>query len=181
MTASISQCRRGSYRERGVSLFIVIVLLLTVGLMTLTAFYLSRGQYRLVGNIQYLEQAFNQTEAVTATAETWLNTTGNSKLASFTTYSTAQPYLYPVGKLANLQLDPKTMTWSDTNSLASGNGRYLIEKLASNLRLPGGSLQMEQRSSGACRAVDLFRIVSRSNAVRGSLRMIETTYATSAC
>lgn len=173
--------RPAAHAQRGASLFIVIVLLLTVGLMTLTAFYLSRGQYRLVGNLQHLEQAFNQTEAVVAAAEKWLEVPANSKAVGFTTYSSATPGLYPIGQLATLGRDPKAMTWGDSNSIASGDGRYLIEQLASNRRLPGGSLQVGQRSTGSCRSVNLYRVVARSSGRAGSARMIETLQATRAC
>ena len=177
-------------RERGASLFIVVVLLLTVGLMTLTAFYLARGQYQLVGNVQNFEQAFNQSEAVTATAEAWLADPVNSKSTAFTSTSTTQAGLYRRGTLT---ADVKSMTWSSSNSIPmsmnwstttgvqSVSGRYLIESLATNVQLPGNSMQVSQRASGGCRSVNLFRVVSKSDGVRGASRMIETTYATDAC
>ena len=152
-----------------------------MGLMTLSAFYLSRGQYRLVGNIQQLEQAFNDTEAVSASAEQWLQTGSNAKADGFTTYSSVTPQLYPAGKLAALNLDPKTMSWDDSNSAVLGSGRYLVEQLAANRSMPGGSLQVGQRSTGACRAVNLYRVVARSSGPRGAARLIETLQATNAC
>jgi Tfp pilus assembly protein PilX len=161
-------------------LLVVMVMMLALGLMTLTAFYLARNQYRLVGNIQHLEQAFNQTEAVVATAEDWLNTGTNRKSAAFTTYDTALPQLHPMGHLTAGGLDPKTMAWADTNSLVSGDGRYLIEQLAQGRQMPGNSLQAGQRSA-RCRAVDLFRVVARSNSTRGASRTIESTYAADGC
>lgn len=175
--------RHGSARQaqRGASLFIVVVLLLAIGLMTLSAFYLSRGQYRLVGNIQQMEQAFNNTEAVSAAAEQWLQTGTNAKSDGFTTYSTVTPQLYPIGKLVALNLDTKTMAWDDTNSALVGGGRYLIEQLAASRAMPGGSLQVGQRSTGACRAVNLYRITAWSSGPRGAVRLIETLQATNAC
>jgi Tfp pilus assembly protein PilX len=166
--------------QQGVSLLVIMVMLLALGLMTLTAYYLSRNQYRLVSNIQHLEQAFNQTEAVVATAEDWLNTGTNRKSAAFDTYSTALPQLHPSGHLTAAGLDPRTMAWTDTNSLASGDGRYLVERIAVGRVLPGGSMQQGQRSA-RCRSVDLFRVTARSNSVRGASRTIESTYAADGC
>jgi Tfp pilus assembly protein PilX len=170
-------CRQS---QQGISLLVVMVMLLALGLMTLTAYYLSRNQYRLVSNIQHLEQAFNQTEAVVATAEDWLNTGTNSKSTAFDSYSTALPQLHPMGHLAASALDPQTMAWSDTNSLASGDGRYVVEQLARGRELPGNSLNLGQLNTG-CKKVDLFRITARSNSVRGASRTVESTYATDGC
>jgi Tfp pilus assembly protein PilX len=175
--------RKASARaQRGASLIMISVMLLAIGLMSLSAFSLSRGQYQLVGNLQYQELAFQQAEAVAATAEQWLAAGSNAQSAGFGTYNgTATPGLYPEGKLAALGLDVKTMAWSNSNSVATNDGRYLIERLAHNSALPGASLQMGQVQTGACRAVDIFRIVSRSAAVRGSSRLIETFIATNGC
>jgi hypothetical protein len=163
--------------QQGISLLVIVVMLLALGLMTLTAYYLSRNQYRLVSNIQHLEQAFNQTEAVVATAEDWLNTGANRKSAAFDAYTTASPQLHPIGHLAASGIDSRTMTWDNTNSIAAGDGRYLIERIAMSRVLPGSSLQ----PGGPCRKVDLFRVIARSNAVRGASRTIESTYATDGC
>ncbi len=171
---------RSRKSARGISLLIVVVMLMALGLMTLTAFNLARNQYNLVGNIQQIEQAFNQTEAVLATAENWLGSGNNSKSAGFTTYSAAQAHLHPIGQLTESALDPKTMVWGDTNSVGSGDGRYLIELAARSRKLPGTSLQVGQRSA-RCRSVDLFRVQARSNAVRGASRTIESIYAADGC
>lgn len=172
--------QRGPARraQRGASLFIVTMLVLTIGLMTLTAFTLSRGEFRLVGNLQHQEQAFNFGEATMGAAEAWLADPVNSKSTAFTTYSSTTPGLYPVGTLT---ADPKTMSWGATNSMAAADGRYLIEQIAANRSMGGGSLQVGQRRTGACRSVHLFRVVAQSSSRAGSQRMIETIQATDAC
>lgn len=167
--------------QRGASLLVVISLLLAIGLMSLTGFYLSRGQYQLVGNIQYQELAFNQAETATAVAEKWLVDGTNAQLPAFTTYDSSTKGLYPIDGLAALGLDPKTMAWNDGNSIVVGEARYVIEQVARAVKLPGGSLQIGQAAGGSCRAVDLFRIVARSELPRGSSRMVETVYATDGC
>ena len=167
--------------QRGASLLVVVVMLLAIGLMSLTAFHLARGQYQLVGNLQHQELAFQQAEAAGSTAEQWLGTSSNARLAAFNTYDSASPGLYPAGKLATLGLDVKTMNWSDSNSVADSQGRYFIEQIARASKQPGASMQMAQRASGACRSVDLFRVVARSSSTRGSSRTVETILAADGC
>lgn len=176
----ISQ-RPAARQQRGMSLLVVIALVLGMGLMTLTAFYLSRGQYQLVGNIQHLQQAFAKAEATSATAEQWLSVAANSQSQPFSIYDAGSKGLYPVGKLTALGRDPATMSWDDTNSIATADGRYLVEQLARGVRLPGSSVQLGQRATGSCKAVDLFRVVANSASTRGASRMVETMYATDGC
>lgn len=166
--------------QQGASLLIVIVMIAAIGLTTLSAFYLSRNQYRLVGNIQHLDQAFNQTEAVVANGENWLATGANRSAAGFVARTTTQPALYPIGYLAANSIDPKTLSWDDSNSVAAGNGRYLVERIAQGRAMAGSGLQAGQRSS-ACRAVDLFNVIGRSNSVRGASRTVSSIYATDGC
>jgi Tfp pilus assembly protein PilX len=168
-------------RQRGATLLVVISLLLAIGLMSMTAFVGSRGQYQLVGNVQHQERAFSQAEAASAVAEEWLSDPANAQLADFATYNPAVRALYPANTMASLGLDPRTMGWNNGNSIAVGEGRYLIEQIARSVSLPGGSLQVGQASTGACRKVDLFRVVAQSASVRGSSRMVETFFATDGC
>lgn len=168
-------------RQRGASLLIIVALLLGMGLMSLTAFHLSRGQYQLAGNVQHLQQAFTLAEATSATAEQWLSVSTNSQSAGFASYDAALKGIYPVGGLAALGRDPATMTWSDSNSIATLDGRYVIEQLARGVRLPGASVQLGQRSGGSCKSVDLFRVVAVSNSTRGAMRTVETYFATDGC
>ena len=168
-------------RQRGASLIVVLVLVLALGLMALTAFYLSRGQYQLAGNIQHQEQAFMHAETASAVAEQWISVSANAASTAFDTYDSTAKGLYPIGKLTALGLDPKSMTWGDSNSIVVGEGRYLIERLARAVKLPGSSLQGSQRATGACRAVDLYRIVARSSGTRGASRTVEVFYAAKGC
>ncbi len=167
--------------QRGATLLVLIYLLLAIGLMSMTGFFLARGQYQLIGNLQFQQQAFNQAETALAVAERWLSDRANSQSADFATYNGAARGQYPIDKLADLGLDPESMTWSDSNSIAVGEGRYLIEQLARAVRQPGVSLQVGQGATGACRSVDLFRVVARSSSTRGSSRMVESFFATNGC
>ena len=75
------------------------------------------------------------------------------------------------------------MPWDDSNSVKVGTDdevRYLVELLARNVRKPGDSINLGQASTG-CRAVDLFRIVTRADAGLSGARIIETTEARDGC
>ena len=168
---------------RGASLLVVATLLLGVGVMGLTGFHLARSQYQLAGNLQYQELAFAKAEATLFVAEKWLSNTTNSRSAAFVTYDADKKGLYPVGKLAELARNPETMVWNDTNSIqnTAAGGRYIIEQIGRDVPMPGGSLQAGQRSSGSCRSVDLFRVVARSEGMRGATRLVEAVVATNVC
>ena len=176
------QTRRSSVRaQRGISLLVVTVLMLAIVLMTLTAFYVSKTQYKLVGNIQASELAFGQAESVSAAARAWVNVPANAKLTAFDTYNaTLTAHLYPMGKMAALGHLPGSMTWSNSNSTVSGNGRYLVELLGRNIKKPGDSIGMGQKAT-SCKSVDLFRVVAKADAGQSGSRIIETIEATDGC
>jgi Tfp pilus assembly protein PilX len=167
--------------QRGGTLLVVMVMLLVASLLGLMGFRMARGQLDLAANLQFQEQAFGQAEATMAVAEGWMSAGTNARTAAFSTYDASSPGLYPAGKLLELGLDPATMTWTDSNSIAVSEGRYLIERIGRGISLPGASMQVGQASTGACRSVDLFRIVSQSASIRGASRTIETYRSTSGC
>ena len=176
------QTRRSSVRaQRGISLLVVTVLMLAIVLMTLTAFYVSKTQYKLVGNIQASELAFGQAESVSAAARAWVNVPANATSTAFDTYNaTLTAHLYPMGKMAALGHLPGSMTWSNSNSTVSGNGRYLVELLGRNIKKPGDSIGMGQKAT-SCKSVDLFRVVAKADAGQSGSRIIETIEATDGC
>jgi len=169
-------------RQRGVSsLFITVILVLVVMLLAVTASVLSNTQFKLAGNIQFEHVAVSRSERAIATAESWLKTGTNAKNASFTTYSTDTPYLYPIGSLT---ADPLTMTWSDSNSLAVGgndNRRYVIEKYGSDNQPLGTGLDDHGRPLTGCQKVDVFRISSRGLSAKGTVKFLQTTYSIPSC
>ena len=169
-------------RQRGVSsLFITVILVLVVMLLAVTASVLSNTQFKLAGNIQFEHVAVSRSESAIATAESWLKTGTNAKNASFTTYSTDTPYLYPIGSLT---ADPLTMTWSDSNSLAVGgndNRRYVIEKYGSDNQPLGTGLDDHGRPLTGCQKVDVFRISSRGLSAKGTVKFLQTTYSVPSC
>ena len=177
---SLPYKRSAARAQRGISLLVVTVLMLAIVLMTLTAFYVSKTQYKLVGNIQASELAFGQAESVSAAARAWVNDAVNAKSAAFDTYATSTAHLYPMGKMAALGHLPGSMTWSNSNSTVSGNGRYLVELLGRNIKKPGDSIAIKQKAT-SCKSVDLFRVIAKADAGQSGSRIIETIEATDGC
>jgi Tfp pilus assembly protein PilX len=172
------QPRHLQRHQQGVSLLVVTLLMLALSLITVSSYFNSQTQFRLSGNNQASELAFSRAEAAVATAEAWLNATGNAQSAAFDSYSIK--YLYPMGQFALSGYTATSMDWNDTNSLSTGNARYLVEQLGRNVRQPGDSLSVGQIST-SCRAVNLFRVLARGDGTAGASRIIEITTAVSAC
>jgi Tfp pilus assembly protein PilX len=174
--------RRGPRRQRGASsLFLTVILVLVVMLLAVTSAVLSNTQFRLAGNLQFENVAFNLAEGAEATAENWLSTGTNSKNAAFTTYATGTPQLYPIGSLTS---DPLTMTWSDTNSASVGsddNQRYVIEKYGADNQPLGTDLESGGRALVGCQKVDVYRISAKGKSARGTSKLVQTTYSVPSC
>jgi Tfp pilus assembly protein PilX len=174
----------GRQPQRGSSLLVVSAMLFATALMSLTAVYLSRNQSLLAGNLQHQELAFANAEATLVEAEKWLSIPANSQSAAFDTYDATKKGLYPIGTIAQQNLDLQTMAWTDTNSIANAasGGSYIVEQLGKAMPMPGSSLQLGQSSSSsACRSADLFRVTARAGGTLGANRMVETMVATNTC
>lgn len=173
-----------SRRQRGSTLFMLLLLIMTIVIMTLSVLYLARNQYQLTGNIQHSQLAFSNAEEAMRTAETWLTSGTNFKADGFTTYNQANtPQLYPQGQLAQLGRDPLTMNWDGTNSAAAAgnaNNRYFIERMGPKVVMTGFSIQLG-RVQQDCQAASLFRVVSRAVGVRDAMRIMESNYAVKDC
>lgn len=167
-------------RQRGVALVVVVMLMLGLAMLAVVMSVNSNTQFRLAANAQYDNVAFNLAESAAATAENWLATGANTAHSGFTTYSAATPQLFPLGYMANNSLDPMTMTWSDTNSIAVGNdssARYMVELIGRNKQPLGSSAAVGGRARSACPKVDLFKVSARGVAARGTSKIVQTTVA----
>lgn len=167
--------------QGGVTTIVVLAFVLALGVLGIGGFFLAQGQWRLVGNLQSQDRAFSQAEATLALAEKWLSNPANASASAFSSYDSTSKGLYPAGQLATLGWDPKSMTWNDTNSIAAGPGRYIIERIGSDVRPPGTSLQIGQGTAGRCQQVNIYRIVAWSSSVRGTERFIEAVNAYESC
>jgi Tfp pilus assembly protein PilX len=177
--------RASPHRQRGASaLFVTVILVLVVMLLAITASVLSNTQFRLAGNLQYENVAFNLAEGALAQAESWLATGTNSRSAGFTTRSNDLKYLYPIGYLAAIPIDPMTMAWDDTNSRkvdADGNQRYLIEKYGADNQPLGTGIETGGRPLVGCQKVDVYRISARGATVKGTTKLVRTIYSVPSC
>jgi len=175
---------RGSWknRQRGAStLFIVVVMVFVLMLLGVTAAVLSNTQFKLAGNLQFENVAFNLAEGALAPAEQWLSSGTNGKDDKFTTYVSGS-YLYPIDYLATTDL--LTMTWTDSNSVAvAGNDsqRYLIEKYGADNQPLGTGLDSGGRPLTGCQKVDVFRISARGTSVKGTTKFAQTVYSVPSC
>jgi type IV pilus assembly protein PilX len=178
-------CPSRLHAQRGASLAVALVVITVLMLSGVAAFYASGTQFRLAGNLQYLNAALNQTETAVAAAESWLATSTNFQSAGFTTYSSSvTPQLYPAGYLTTNNIDPLTMTWTDSNSKkvdTAGNQRYLIEMLATNKRLQGSDLSIGGRTSTGCSMVNLYRVTARGVSARGAAKTLQSAYSVKSC
>jgi len=169
-------------RQRGASsLFLTVILVMVVMLLAATAAMLSNTQFRLAGNLQFENIAFNLSESAIASAENWLSSGTNAKNDGFTTRSNSTPALYPIG---NLTADPLTMTWADTNSTvvdSDESKRYLIQKYGADNQPLGTGLDTGGRPLTGCQKVDVFLISARGTSARGTSKSVQTTYSVPSC
>ncbi len=183
MNLRANKCGVG--RQRGASsLFLTVILVLVVMLLAVTASVLSNTQFKLAGNLQFENIAFNLSEGALASAESWLATGTNAKNAGFTTHSTSAPEIYPIDYLATNSIDPLTMTWSNSNSTAVGGNdsqRYMIEKYGADNQPLGTGLDTGGRPLTGCQKVDVFRISTRGTSVKGTTKLVQTTYSVPSC
>jgi len=186
MNARAKRCGVG--RQRGASsLFLTVILVLVVMLLALTAAMLSNTQFKLAGNLQFENIAFNLAEGALASAESWLGSGGagtNAKSAGFETFSTDTPSLYPKDHFATNNLDPLTMTWSNSNSTAVGGDdaqRYMIEKIGRDNYPSGQGLVDNSHQLGGCQKVDVFRISTRGTSAKGTVKFTQTVYSVPSC
>ena len=145
--------RRQLNRQRGASsLFITVILVLVVMLLAVTAAVLSSTQFKLAGNLQYENVAFNLAEGALVSAESWLSGNDadgkpNAKNANFTTYA-AGSHFYPIGALAGLTpaIDPQTMT--DDLGFVRARRRRQHRRCRRHPALPDREVRRRQPAAG---------------------------------
>jgi len=169
-------------RQRGVTaLFVTLIVLLVMMVLGISAALLSGTQFKLAGNLQHENAAFNLAEGSTAAAQNWLTSGANFKDSGFSSSGTAA-HLYCIPGSAGCTRspgDPLTMTWNDTNSLAvSGDDtqRYQIQKVASCQVALGSESSVGGRIKAPVERADLFRVTARGTSVKGTNRVLQTTY-----
>jgi Tfp pilus assembly protein PilX len=179
-------------RQRGATtLFVTLVVLLVMMVLGVTAALLSGTQFKLASNLQFENVAFNLAEGATATAQSWLTTDTNYKDPGFTNGNrngtgSAGTFVYPqfsdsTKTTPTVMPDPLAAgTWSDdTYSLAIGGDiakRYMIQKIGDCQARLGEDEAGGTRQSAPVQRGDLFRITARGTSVKGTSKIVQTTY-----
>lgn len=179
MSANNSLLRRS---QRGATLVVALLVLVLIMMIGITAVTVSKTQFTLAGNLQFEDAAMNNAEAALAGGEIWLNTSSaNYNNVGFTSAgylnsTTKVNYLYP----NNVTVDPLSMTWSDSNSVAltgtAGKQRYYIQQLSINNSLGGTDLSIRQ-GSFLTQKVNTYVITARGESARGAVKFVQSNYS----
>jgi type IV pilus assembly protein PilX len=165
------------HRSRGAALVTSLIVLGVLMLMGVSAFILSKTQFKLAGNVQFQTLALTDAENAMTEAERWVSL--NSSNDGFTTAGTTKG-IYPKGAAP----DPLKSAWDDANSVAvdtDGNQRYRIELYIDNRVLPTASVanlcSSGYSSPGPCPAVNVYRITTRGASRLGAAKIVQSLYA----
>lgn len=173
-----------SERQRGAALVVSLIILIMVAILGISGMRVASTLVKQAGNVQFQNAAFNQAETAVASISSWLYTGTNFRNAGFTTYAAGTPHIYPTGYMTTNGIDPLTMTWTDTNSLAvdaAGTQRVVVEKVAAGKVLAGSSLGVGGLASSGCKQVDLFRVTGRGTNARGTVKLVQTYNSVLSC
>ena len=168
--------------QSGITLVTTLIMLVGVMLLSLSASLISRGEFKLAGNLQFQAAALNAAEVSIAEAQNWLEV-GTNFLSNDFQVRTNGP-LYPIGYMAANALDPMTMTWSDATSIMTGaqdSQRYYIELLAERKKLLTSGLNVGGRTSSLCNQSNIYRIVAKGVSAGGSTRFVQSVFGVLNC
>jgi Tfp pilus assembly protein PilX len=167
-------------RQRGSSLIVTMIMLIVLMLMGVAGVVVSNTQFRMAGNLQFQNGAQNNSESALAQAEKYLS--ANILNAGFTTKTLPELYSTESGFPAP---DALNSSWDDTNSrMVVVNGapdptqRYRIDMLTSTQTLASSGISscMAYGGPGSCPNVRAFRVTTRGNSVRGSVKFVESIF-----
>jgi Tfp pilus assembly protein PilX len=165
--------------QQGFSLVMTILLLLILMTIGLGAMNTSDTGFRAAGNLQFQSSAMDRAQYALAQAEWWLISGTNAKNPAFFTTPTKE--LYPI----NLSRNPLNLKWDDQDSIqvdGSNSQRYIIELFATNKPLAGSGLGVTtQVAKTTCNVVNIFRITSRGESIRGATKFLQTLYSVPGC
>lgn len=163
--------------QRGSTLVISLIILIILMLLGVTAMVTSNTAFKLAGNLQFENNAMNSAEATLSQVENWLAT--GSIPSNHVDFLATPPVTasttgrYPIRS----GVDPANMTWDDTNSAVTGQGRYIVELMSSNNVLIGSSVTIGGPLSYACNRVNTFRISARGASARGAAKIVQSYYS----
>jgi Tfp pilus assembly protein PilX len=179
--------------QRGAAqLFVTVILLLIVMMVGITSTIIASTQFKLAGNLQFENNAFNQAESAAAVAQSWLRSTTPKAIAdnaafqasngSCTGHLCAKTTTDPIGA-ANRAY---TIDWTDANSLAVGGDetkRYFIQQVAKAVRRNGpGAMRNEGDAPVKCEPLgDLYRVSARGMSAKGTTKIVQSNVLLAYC
>jgi len=138
--------------QRGSTLVVSMIILVVLMLLGVTATVISDTQYRLAGNLQFQDAAFNDAETNLAQAEAELIPLGGPQANSLA---------------ANTQI--------------TGVTRGTAVLLSTGNRLAESSQIVGSRASTGCNVVNIFRVTANGSSRRGAVRRVQSIYSVLAC
>lgn len=170
----ISKTQRGSTLV--VSMIMLVVLML-LGVMSMTT---SDTAYKLAGNLQFENNALNNSEAALSDAENSLQNgvidINHADFAAASSVTAAASGFYPEG--ANI--DPYNMAWDNTDSVSpSGDDtqRRMVQLMSTNTVQIGENYVAGIPQSSACNKVNTYVITARGSSARGSTKLVRSYYS----
>lgn len=171
----ISKTQRGSTLV--VSMIMLVVLML-LGVMSMTA---SDTAYKLAGNLQFENNALNNSEAALSDAENSLKNgaidINHADFSAASSVTAAASGFYPEG--ANI--DPFNMAWDDTDSHSLpgslGTQRRTVQLMSTDAVQFGEDVTVGVAPSTICKRVNTYMITARGTSARGSTKLVRSYYS----
>jgi len=166
-----------SHTQHGSTLIISLIILIILMLLGVTAMMTSDTAYKLAGNLQFENNAMNSSEATLSGVESWLET--GSIDYNHVDFFAAPPVTasttgrYPI----NSGINPLSMSWNDTDSAVTGQGRYIIELMSTSNVMVGSSATVGGPLSYACNKVNTYRITARGASARGATKYVQSYFS----
>lgn len=170
----ISKTQRGSTLV--VSMIMLVVLML-LGVMSMTT---SDTAYKLAGNLQFENNALNNSEAALSDAENSLKNgaidINHADFSAASSVTAAASGFYPEG--ANI--DPLNMAWDNTDSFSpSGDDTQhrIVQLMSTDTVQIGENYVAGIPQSTACNKVNTYVITARGSSARGSTKLVRSYYS----
>lgn len=167
------------YSQRGSTLVISLIILIILMLLGVTAMNTSDTAFKLAGNLQFANNAMNDSEAVLSEEENAMKAGtidyNNADFFAAPSVTASSSGLYPLGSA----IDPLNMAWDNSDSALapSGTGRYIIQLMSTSSVMIGSSATIGGPLSYACNKVNTYRITARGASVRGATKHVQTYYS----
>ena len=181
MTNGFSKFPTGPARQRGIVLFISLVLLLILTILSVSVVQTTSLEERMSRNSRDTAMAFQSAESALRDGEDFLETVVS--LAPFTAAGTNGLWETPV--LGQQPRWENTAIWSDARSVAAATAiggvahppRYIVEHIASVLLEDNAYQVQDPYAGGTSDRIEMFRITALGWGGTDTARvLLQTTY-----